>query len=79
VSEYGRWIVQTLSPMTAKTASTINLAPCFVHVGSGNRITPRGPPTTRSMHYERAALLRGVYRGDVGQESEEKIGKSAEE
>jgi hypothetical protein len=33
----------------------------------------------RSMHYERAALLSGVYRGDVGQESEEKIGKSAEE
>jgi len=32
-----------------------------------------------SMHYERAALLSGVYRGDVGQESEEKIGKSAEE
>ena len=32
-----------------------------------------------SMHYERAALLRGVYRGDGGQESEEKIGKSAEE
>ena len=31
-----------------------------------------------SMHYERAALLRGVKR-DVGQESEEKIGKSAEE
>jgi hypothetical protein len=35
--------------------------------------------TTRSMHYERAALLSGVYRGDVGQESEEKIGKPAEE
>ncbi len=30
------------------------------------------------MHYERAALLSGVKR-DVGQESEEKIGKSAEE
>jgi len=29
----------------------------------------------RSMHYERAALLRGVYRGDAGRESEEKIGK----
>jgi hypothetical protein len=27
------------------------------------------------MHYERAALLRGVYRGDAGRESEEKIGK----
>jgi hypothetical protein len=35
--------------------------------------------TTGSMHYERAALLSGVYGGDVGQESEEKIGKSAEE
>ena len=32
-----------------------------------------------SMHYERAALLSGVYRVDAGQESEEKIGKSAEE
>jgi len=32
-----------------------------------------------SMHYERAALLRGAYRVDVRQESEEKIGKSAEE
>jgi hypothetical protein len=32
-----------------------------------------------SMHYERAALLRGFDNGDVGQESEEKIGKSAEE
>ena len=31
------------------------------------------------MHYERAALLSAVYRGDVGQESEEEIGKSAEE
>jgi hypothetical protein len=31
------------------------------------------------MHYERAALLSGVYRGDIGQDSEEKIGKSAEE
>ena len=31
-----------------------------------------------AMHYERAALLSGVKR-DVGQESEEKIGKSAEE
>lgn len=31
------------------------------------------------MHYERAALLRGVNPGMVGQESEEKIGKSAEE
>lgn len=31
-----------------------------------------------SMHYERAALLSGVKR-DVGQEAEEKIGKSAEE
>jgi hypothetical protein len=30
------------------------------------------------MHYERAALLSGVKRG-VGQESEERIGKSAEE
>jgi hypothetical protein len=28
------------------------------------------------MHYERAVLLSGVYRGDGGQESEEKIGKS---
>ncbi len=36
-------------------------------------------PESRSMHYERAALLSGVYGGDVGQESEEKIGKSAEE
>src|SRR5579864_1149127 len=35
--------------------------------------------TIRSMHYERAALLRGAYRVDVRQESEEKIGKSAEE
>jgi len=34
---------------------------------------------TRSMHCESAALLSGVYRGDVGQESEEKRGKSAEE
>ena len=34
---------------------------------------------SRSMHYERAALLSGVYRGDIGQDSEEKIGKSAEE
>jgi hypothetical protein len=32
-----------------------------------------------SMHYERTALLSGIYRGDVWQESEEKIGKSAEE
>ena len=33
-----------------------------------------------SMHYESAALLSGVYRaGDVGQESEEKIGKLAKE
>jgi hypothetical protein len=31
------------------------------------------------MHYERAALLRGFDNGDVGQESEEEIGKSAEE
>jgi hypothetical protein len=31
------------------------------------------------MHYERAALLSGVYGGDVKPESEEKIGKSAEE
>jgi len=31
-----------------------------------------------SMHYERAALLSGV-QPDAGQESEEKIGKSAEE
>ncbi len=31
------------------------------------------------MHYERAASLSGEYRGDVGQESEEEIGKSAEE
>jgi hypothetical protein len=31
------------------------------------------------MHYERAALLNGVYSGNVGQESEEKIGRSAEE
>ena len=30
------------------------------------------------MHYERTAPLSGVKR-DVGQESEEKIGKSAEE
>jgi hypothetical protein len=30
------------------------------------------------MHDERTALS-GVYRGDAGQESEEKIGKSAEE
>jgi hypothetical protein len=30
------------------------------------------------MHYERAALLSGEKR-DGGQESEEKIGKSAEE
>jgi hypothetical protein len=30
------------------------------------------------MHYERAALLSGVWRGDVGQESKEKIGKSVE-
>jgi hypothetical protein len=30
------------------------------------------------MHYERAALLSGGKR-DEGQESEEKIGKSAEE
>jgi hypothetical protein len=30
------------------------------------------------MHYERAALMSGVNR-DVGKESEEKIGKSAEE
>ena len=37
------------------------------------------PPGSGSMHYERAALLSGVYRGDAGQESEEKIGKSAEE
>jgi hypothetical protein len=36
-------------------------------------------PVAGSMHYERAALLSGVYRGDVRQESEEKIGKSAEE
>jgi hypothetical protein len=35
--------------------------------------------TIGSMHYERAALLSGVYGGDVGQESEEKIGKWAEE
>ncbi len=32
-----------------------------------------------TMHYERAASLSGEYRGDVGQESEEEIGKSAEE
>jgi hypothetical protein len=32
-----------------------------------------------SMHYERAALLRGFDNGDVGQESEEQVGKSAEE
>jgi hypothetical protein len=31
------------------------------------------------MHYERAALLNGAYGRDVGQESEEKIGRSAEE
>jgi hypothetical protein len=31
------------------------------------------------MHYERAALMSGVYRWDEGQESEEKIGKSSEE
>jgi hypothetical protein len=36
-------------------------------------------PSMESMHYERAALLSGVYGGDVGQESEEKIGKWAEE
>jgi hypothetical protein len=37
VSEYGKWSIQTLSPMTAGVASTVNLAPCFVHVGTGNR------------------------------------------
>jgi hypothetical protein len=31
------------------------------------------------MHYERAALLSGVYRGDGGKNQEEKIGKSAGE
>jgi hypothetical protein len=36
-------------------------------------------PLQSSMHYERAALLSGVYGGDVKPESEEKIGKSAEE
>jgi hypothetical protein len=35
--------------------------------------------TPMTMHYERAALLRGAYRGDVRQESEERIGKAAEE
>jgi hypothetical protein len=30
------------------------------------------------MHYERAALLSGVWRGDVAEESKEKIGKSVE-
>ena len=29
------------------------------------------------MHYERAALLSGIHGGDVEQESEEEIGKSA--
>jgi hypothetical protein len=29
------------------------------------------------MHYERAALLSGIYGGNVEQESEEEIGKSA--
>ena len=41
---------------------------------------PRQSGCTGSMHYERAALVEwGVPRKDVGQESEEKIGKSAEE
>lgn len=38
VSEYGKWAITTLSPMTANTASTINFAPCFIHVGTGNRL-----------------------------------------
>lgn len=37
VSEYGKWSVTSLSSMTAGVASTINLAPCFVRVGTANR------------------------------------------
>lgn len=36
VSEYGKWVVTTLSPIAAGTA-TVNFAPCFVRVGTGNR------------------------------------------
>src|ERR1022692_781580 len=35
-SEYGKWSITTLTPITAGT-STVNFAPCFVHVGTGNR------------------------------------------
>ena len=51
---------------------------CF-RPNAGRNFSPHFGYATRSMHYERAALLSGVYRGDAGQESEEKIGKSAEE
>jgi hypothetical protein len=42
-------------------------------------LTSKRPDRQFSMHYERASLLNGAYGGDVGQESEKKIGRSAEE
>jgi hypothetical protein len=38
-SEYGKWSMQTLTAMTASTASAVNLTDCFVPVGTGNRKT----------------------------------------
>jgi hypothetical protein len=59
---------------------TANLRRCHppFAVGGGHLLARR-LDSSGSMHYEREALLIGVYRGDVGQESEEKIGKLAEE
>jgi hypothetical protein len=37
VSEYGKWSMQTLGPLTANVATTVNLTDCFVNVGTGNR------------------------------------------
>ena len=36
VSEYGKWAVTTLSPI-AVGANNVQIAPCFIHVGTGNR------------------------------------------
>jgi len=51
---------------------------CLVDASDVRTVNALKTPPAWSMHYERAALLSGVKR-DVGQESEEKIGKSAEE
>src|SRR4029077_16841189 len=37
VSEYGKWSITTQSAMTAGVGLTVNFAPCFLRVGSGNR------------------------------------------